>query len=160
VTLLPYHRAVADLNGLTHEEFLAAVSDAFEVTPTDGAWQPTELREFAMYLGGRWYRLRSRVERPAEVLDVTVLQDDLLAPVLGVGDPRSDQRLHFIGGIRGLGELERLVDEGRDAVSFALTPTSVDQLVAIADRHEIMPPKSTWFEPKLGSGLVLHPMAD
>ena len=92
------------------------------------------------------------------MLDVTVLQDDLLAPVLGIGDPRRDQRLHFIGGIRGLPELERLVDEGHDAASFALMPTSVEQLIAVADRGDIMPPKSTWFEPKLGSGLVLHPM--
>ena len=158
VTLLPYHRAVADLANLSHDEFLAAVGENFEVTPVSSALQPTELREFGLYCGGQWYRLRARRQYDADVLDVTVLQDDLLAPILGIGDPRRDQRLHFIGGIRGLGELERLVDEGHDAVSFALTPTSVEQLVAVADRDDIMPPKSTWFEPKLGSGLVLHPM--
>ena len=158
VTLLPYHRAVADLAGLSSEQFLTAVSERFEVSPIDEAWQPTTLREFGLYCDGQWYRLRALNAYNHDVLDVTVLQDDLLAPVLGIGDPRRDQRLHFIGGIRGLPELERLVDEGHDAASFALMPTSVEQLIAVADRGDIMPPKSTWFEPKLGSGLVLHPM--
>jgi uncharacterized protein (DUF1015 family) len=159
VTLMPYHRAVSDLGGLNTEQFLAAVARSFDVTTVDGAFAPTELREFAMYLDSTWYRLTPLVDYAPDVLDVTVLQDDLFEPVLGISDPRLDQRLHFIGGIRGLPELERLVDEGHDAVSFALTPTSVQQLIDVADRNEIMPPKSTWFEPKLGSGLFIHPMS-
>ena len=160
VTLMPYHRAVADLAGLDHDGFLAAVAERFAVTVADQAVQPQRMREFGMYLGKRWYRLESLQARPDDVLDVDVLQADLLEPVLGITDPRRDQRLHFIGGIRGLPELERLVDQGLDAVSFSLMPTSVDQLIAVADRDDIMPPKSTWFEPKLGSGLFVHPMSE
>ncbi len=160
VTLMPYHRAVADLSGLTSEQFFAAVSENFSVEVVSDALQPTSLREFGMYFDGQWYRLRSTIDRDDDVLDVDVLQADLLEPVLAIGDPRRDQRLHFVGGIRGLPELERLVDEGHDAVSFSLMPTSVAQLVAVADRGEIMPPKSTWFEPKLGSGLFLHPLPE
>ncbi len=159
VTLMPYHRAVSDLGGLNIEQFLAAVARSFDVTSVEAAFQPTQLREFAMYLDSQWYRLTPLVDHAPDVLDVTVLQHDLFEPVLGISDPRLDQRLHFIGGIRGLPELERLVDEGLDAVSFALTPTSVQQLIDVADRNEIMPPKSTWFEPKLGSGLFIHPMS-
>jgi len=160
VTLMPYHRAVADLSGLTSAQFLAAVGESFAVEAVGEAIAPTSLREFGMYYDGQWYRLRSTIEHADDVLDVDVLQADLLEPVLGIGDPRRDQRLHFVGGIRGLPELERLVDEGHDAVSFSLMPTSVAQLVAVADRGEIMPPKSTWFEPKLGSGLFLHPLPE
>jgi len=160
VTLMPYHRAVADLAGLDHNEFLAAVGERFAVTVADLPLQPEGMREFGMYLQGQWYRLESLQSRPDDVLDVDVLQADLLEPILGITDPRRDQRLHFIGGIRGLPELERLVDEGLDAVSFSLMPTSVDQLIAVADRDAIMPPKSTWFEPKLGSGLFVHPMSE
>ena len=160
VTLMPYHRAVADLAGLDHDGFLAAVAERFAVTVADQPVQPERMREFGMYLGKRWYRLESLQRRPDDVLDVDVLQADLLEPVLGITDPRRDQRLHFIGGIRGLPELERLVDQGLDAVSFSLMPTSVDQLIAVADRDDIMPPKSTWFEPKLGSGLFVHPMSE
>jgi len=160
VTLMPYHRAVADLAGLGAAEFVERVRGAFEVVEADAPVQPDTLREFGMYLGGQWHRMRSLTPRDPGVLDVDVLQDDLLEPVLGITDPRRDQRLHFVGGIRGLPELERLVDEGHDAVSFSLRPTSVEQLVAVADRGEIMPPKSTWFEPKLGSGLFLHPLPE
>jgi uncharacterized protein (DUF1015 family) len=114
-----------------------------------------------MYLGGRWYRLRARPgsfpEAPLGILDVSILQENLLAPILGIADPRTDPRIQFVGGIRGTGELERLVGSGKFSVAFALYPTSLDQLMAIADAGEIMPPKSTWFEPKLRSGLVLHP---
>ena len=118
-----------------------------------------------MYLGGRWYRLSARegtypADDPVESLDVAILQNNLLAPVLGIGDPRSDERVDFVGGIRGLGELVRLVDSGEWAVAFALHPTSIEQLFSVADAGRVMPPKSTWFEPKLRSGLIIRPLED
>jgi len=118
-----------------------------------------------MYLGGRWYRLKARPgtypeNDPVRGLDVAILQENLLAPVLGIGDPRSDERIEFVGGIRGLGELERLVDSGEWAVAFALHPTTIEQLFSVADAGRVMPPKSTWFEPKLRSGLIVRPLAD
>jgi uncharacterized protein (DUF1015 family) len=157
--ILPYNRAVKDLAGRTPEAFLAAVAERFEVTP--GASSSPERGAFAMYFGGRWYGLRPPAgavdERdPIASLDVSVLQDRLLAPVLGVEDPRTDTRIDFVGGIRGTDELERLVDSGRAAVAFSLHPTTVEDLMRIADAGEIMPPKSTWFEPKLRDGLVCH----
>jgi uncharacterized protein (DUF1015 family) len=113
-----------------------------------------------MYLGKAWYQLTAKAgtfeQTPTGVLDVTILQRNVLEPILGIGDPRKDARIHFVGGIRGMEELERLVDEGAYKVAFSMYPTSLDQLMAIADAGEIMPPKSTWFEPKLRSGLVLH----
>ena len=117
-----------------------------------------------MYLRGRWYRLTARAgsfpeDDPVSSLDVAILQDNLLAPVLGIGDPRSDERIDFVGGIRGLTELERKVDSGEWAVAFALHPTSIDQLFAVADAGLVMPPKSTWFEPKLRSGLIVRPLS-
>jgi len=118
-----------------------------------------------MFLGGRWYRLRARPGTypegdPVKCLDVAILQDNLLAPILGIGDPRTDERIDFVGGIRGLGELERRVGSGEWAVAFALYPTSIDQLFAVADAGKVMPPKSTWFEPKLRSGLIVRPLDD
>jgi uncharacterized protein (DUF1015 family) len=118
-----------------------------------------------MYLDGKWYRLRARQnsipeDDPVNRLDVAILQNNLLAPVLGIGDPRSDDRIDFVGGIRGLGELEKRVDSGEWAVAFALYPTSIDQLFAVADAGLVMPPKSTWFEPKLRSGLIVRPLVD
>ena len=118
-----------------------------------------------MYLGGRWYRLTAKegsfpAADPVRSLDVAILQDNLLAPVLGIGDPRSDERIDFVGGIRGMAELERLVDSGAGAVAFAVHPTSIDQLFRVADAGTVMPPKSTWFEPKLRSGLIVRPLAD
>ena len=118
-----------------------------------------------MYLEGKWYRLTAiegsfPVDDPVKSLDVAILQDNLLEPVLGIGDPRSDDRVDFVGGIRGLGELERRVDSGEWAVAFALHPTSIDQLFAVADAGLVMPPKSTWFEPKLRSGLIVRPLSD
>lgn len=157
--ILPYNRVVKDLNGATPEAFLAAVGERFEVT--EGA-SPTPARgEFSMYLGGRWYGLvppagSVDADDPIASLDVSVLQDRLLAPVLGVEDPRTDKRIGFVGGIRGTAELERLVDSGREAVGFSLHPTTLDDLMRIADAGEIMPPKSTWFEPKLRDGLLIH----
>jgi uncharacterized protein (DUF1015 family) len=162
VKILDYNRVVKDLNGLSPEAFLARVGEAFEVSPTAAAQaKPMAVREFGMYLQGRWFRLRIREELvphadPVRRLDISLLQDNLLAPVLGVGDPRVDKRIDFIGGIRGLPELERRVDSGGMAVAFALFPTSLADLMAVADAGEVMPPKSTWFEPKLADGLVSH----
>jgi uncharacterized protein (DUF1015 family) len=118
-----------------------------------------------MYLGGRWYQLSPRAgtwptEDPVRRLDVAILQDNLLAPMLGIGDPRSDERIDFVGGIRGLDELVKLVDSGAWAVAFALYPTSIHDLFAVADAGQVMPPKSTWFEPKLRSGLIVRPLFD
>ncbi len=162
--ILDYNRVVGDLNGLTPETFIERIGERFEVLPVDEG-RPARRRCFGMYLAGRWYRLTARegsfpVDDPVKSLDVAILQDNLLAPVLGIGDPRSDERIDFVGGIRGLTELERKVDSGGWAVAFALHPTSIDQLFAVADAGLVMPPKSTWFEPKLRSGLIVRPLRD
>ena len=158
-----YYRAVQDLGGLTPEDFLARVGEAFEVTPTDEP-MPSGLHRFTMFLDGRWYELVARegsfdAAHPVASLDCAILQDKLLDPILDVGDPRTSERVDFIGGIRGTGELERRC--GLDMrVAFALYPVSVAQLMAIADADDIMPPKSTWFEPKLRSGMVTRMLDD
>jgi uncharacterized protein (DUF1015 family) len=156
--ILDYNRVVRDLGGLGTEQFLARVSAGFGVTPEAGAVHPRRPGEFGMYLAGQWYRLTlpedSFPDDPVERLDVSLLADRLLAPVLGITDPRRDTRIDFVGGIRGLAELERRVDTGEMAVAFALHPTRMDDLMAVADAGEVMPPKSTWFEPKLADGLV------
>lgn len=161
--ILAYNRVVRDLHGLDQAAFLAAVTDRFEVAPAADA-SPTEPRTFRMLLGGQWYALRPRTGSfpeadPVRSLDVAILQDNLLAPVLGIGDPRTDQRIDFVGGIRGTGELERRVARGW-AVAFSLYPTSLEQLMSVADAGQVMPPKSTWFEPKLRSGLVVHSLEE
>lgn len=158
--ILAYNRVVKDLNGYSVEDFLKEVEREFEVRP-DVDPVPRKHNRFAMYLEGRWYglKLRSDVTKRMKVtdrLDVSVLQESLLAPVLGVQDPRTDKRIDFIGGIRGTRELERLVNEGKAAVAFSMYPTSLDELMEISDAGEIMPPKSTWFEPKLRDGLLSH----
>lgn len=158
--VLDYNRVVADLGGLTVAEFLARVGAVFDVAAADSAG-PRRTHEFGMYLDGRWYRIVPRPGSwddgdPVARLDVSILQDLLLDPVLGIRDPRTDTRIDFVGGIRGLDELRRRVDSGREAVAFALHPTSIEELMAIADAGRIMPPKSTWFEPKLRSGLFIH----
>ena len=160
VRILAYNRAVKDLNGYSPEDFLKEVEREFEVRP-DVDPVPRKHNRFAMYLDGRWYglKLRSDVTKRFKVtdrLDVSVLQDLLLAPVLGVQDPRTDKRIEFVGGIRGARELERLVNSGKFAVAFSMYPTSLDELMEISDAGEIMPPKSTWFEPKLRDGLLSH----
>lgn len=157
--ILDYNRVVKDLNGLTPDAFLARLGERFEVA-RGGQKKPDGAHRFGMYLGGAWYQLSAKPgtfdNTPTGVLDVSILQDNVLQPLLGIEDPRKDARIHFVGGIRGLAELERLVDSGEWGVAFALHPTGLEQLMAIADAGEIMPPKSTWFEPKLRSGLVLH----
>jgi uncharacterized protein (DUF1015 family) len=158
--ILPYNRAVKDLNGHTPETFLQALQYSFQITE-NAAPAPTERGHFSMYLGSQWYDLKLKPEatQPLTVidrLDVSILQDRLLAPILGITDPRTDKRIEFIGGSRGTEELERLVNEDSAAVAFSMYPTTLDELMAVADANEIMPPKSTWFEPKLRDGLLSH----
>ena len=160
--IIDYNRVVRDLAGLSQEQLLARLEEDF-VCECKGAqvWHPSGLHNFAMYLGGRWYSLTARPGRyddsdPIEVLDVTVLSRLVLDKILGIKDLRTDSRIDFVGGIRGLGELSRRVDSGEMAVAFALYPVSMEQLIRIADTGLIMPPKTTWFEPKLRSGLAIH----
>jgi uncharacterized protein (DUF1015 family) len=159
--IMPYNRAVRDLNSFSVAEFMARVAESFEVTPVSSPVTPQERHQFGMYLAGKWYELTAREDSydetdPVNHLDVSILQNNLLNPVLGIRNPRTDQRIHFIGGIRGLEELERLVEGGEYEVAFSLYPTSIGELISLADADKIMPPKSTWFEPKLRSGLFLH----
>ena len=161
MTIMPYNRVVKDLNGRSVAEFMARVAERFDVTPLSGALSPKERHQFGMYLSGKWYELVPRDGSFAEqdavaAMDVSILQDNLLSPVLGIRNPRTDQRIHFVGGIRGVGELERVVNSGEYEVAFSLHPTSIQELMSLADEDKIMPPKSTWFEPKLRSGLFLH----
>jgi uncharacterized protein (DUF1015 family) len=157
--ILDYNRVVKDLDGLGAEEFRARVAERFNVR-TSEAVKPAAPRSFGMFLEGRWHLIEPRpgtwpADDPVRGLDVSILQDNLLAPILGIADPRKDQRIDFVGGIRGLGELERRCREGW-AVAFALHPTSLDELMRVADSGVVMPPKSTWFEPKLRSGLTVN----
>lgn len=157
--ILPYNRVVTDLGGLTAEELVGALARDFTVEPSATPVEPATRRTFGMFLDGQWYTLRAEGPEPADAvgrLDVSLLQDRVLAPLLGIDDPRTDKRIGFVGGIRGTAELERLVRSGARAVAFSLHPTSVDDLIAIADAGQVMPPKSTWFEPKLRSGLFVH----
>lgn len=158
--IMPYNRVVKDLNGLSMEKFFTAVHEKFDVAQIGKeAYSPVKKGTFGMYLDGIWYMLKVKSEfvkhDPVKGLDVSVLQDQLLGPVLGIGDPRTDKRIDFIGGIRGLGELERRVAEDM-TVAFSMYPTSIQELFAVADAGLLMPPKSTWFEPKLRSGIFIH----
>jgi uncharacterized protein (DUF1015 family) len=156
--ILPYNRCVKDLNGLSGERFLELVGARF-VIREQVAPLPKQPANISMYFRNRWVGLSwtlGPVANPVEALDVSVLQDRLLGPVLGIDDPRSNPRIEFVGGVRGTGELEKRVQSGRAAVAFSMYPTTVDQLMAISDAGEIMPPKSTWFEPKLRDGLIIH----
>ena len=170
--IIDYNRVVRDLNGLTPEAFLQALEEDFDVSlaskPRCGRpakpYAPAQLHEFSVYLGGNWYKLAAKPGRyddadPIGVLDVTVLSNLVLDKILGIKDLRTDKRIDFVGGIRGLGELARRVDSGEMAVAFALYPVSMQQLIDIADSGNIMPPKTTWFEPKLRSGLAIHKLA-
>ena len=160
--IIDYNRVVKDLNGLDKAQFLDALSKDFEVVPKGAAiCHPQALHNFSMYLDGEWYSLTAKPGRyddsdPIGVLDVTILSDLVLDKILGIKDLRTDKRIDFVGGIRGLGELSRRVDSGEMKVAFALYPVSMDQLIRIADTGNIMPPKTTWFEPKLRSGLAIH----
>lgn len=162
LTIIDYNRVVKDLNGLTAEEFLKALEEDFIVEKKGKEiCKPDHLHNFSMYLGGEWYSLEARKGRyddsdPIGVLDVTILSDLVLDKILGIKDLRTDKRIDFVGGIRGLGELSKRVDSGEMAVAFALYPVSMKQIVDIADSGNIMPPKTTWFEPKLRSGLAIH----
>ncbi len=156
--ILPYNRVVADLNGLSREEFLNRVSESFRVSETAEP-APDQPGRVCMYLPGQWYRIewdRDSAADPVSGLDVSVLQDRLLNPLLGIADPRTSQRIEFVGGIRGTQALSDRVDAGKGGVAFSMFPVTVDELMAIADAGQIMPPKSTWFEPKLRSGLFVH----
>ena len=156
--ILPYNRAVKDLNGLSAEEFLKEIRAIFTVAE-NAAPSPKSPRNISMYLGGKWYGLswpEVKSSNPVDLLDVSTLQNGVLHPLLGIDDPRTNNRIKFIGGIRGPQELVRLVDQKGFAVAFSMYPTTVDQLMAIADAGQIMPPKSTWFEPKLRTGLLSH----
>lgn len=156
--IIPYNRCVKDLNGRSEAAFLAEVGKTFTVEPVRDD-RPSRTGEVRMYLPGRWFRLawpEPTDADPVARLDVSVLQDHLLAPVLGIDDPRTSHRIDFIGGIRGTGELMKLVDGGKAAVAFSMFPVTIGQVMAISDADRIMPPKSTWFEPKLRSGLFVH----
>jgi uncharacterized protein (DUF1015 family) len=161
LNIMPYNRVVKDLDGLSTAEFIRHVEGSFEVIPSAVPVIPADRHYFGMYLAECWYQLcahpsiineKDTVSR----MDVSILQNTLLAPLLGIHDPRTDQRIHFVGGIRGNDELVKLVDSGEYAVAFALHPTSIRELIELADQDQIMPPKSTWFEPKLRSGLFVH----
>jgi uncharacterized protein (DUF1015 family) len=158
--ILDYNRVVTDLNDLSMDEFLAKIGEAFGVEAENSPVKPGKNGEFGMYLDGQWYRLNIHADRipddPVASLDVSLLADHLIEPVLGISDPRRDKRIDFVGGIRGLAELEKRVNSGEMAVAFSLFPTRIDQLMQVADAGEVMPPKSTWFEPKLADGLVSH----
>lgn len=164
MNVMAYNRAVRDLNGHTIAEFVNLVGKRFDITPVAESVTPSSRHRFGMYLKGKWYVLVAKsscVDENDAVgrLDVSILQDQLLSPVLAVRNPRTDQRIHFVGGSRGNEELVRLVDSGEFQVAFSLHPTSIEELMALADAGKIMPPKSTWFEPKLRSGLFVHPLS-
>lgn len=161
LSILPYNRVVKDLGGLSDEEFFDKVRDSFIVSDESIEKEPRNRGEFGMYIGGVWYKLRFNAAAAGKLdtiqgLDVSILQNFLLTPVLGIGDPRTDDRIAFVGGARGTDELERMVDNGEARVAFSMFPTTLEDLFAVSDKGEIMPPKSTWFEPKLKDGLLVH----
>ena len=159
--VMDYNRAVKDLNGLNPDQYLEKISSSFTVSKNFAARSPQQLHDFGMYLGGQWYKITINKgmyneSDPVASLDAAILQEHLLDPVLGIKDPRVDDRIKFIGGIRGMDELEKLVNKDGFAVAFSLYPTTMEQIVKVADAGAIMPPKSTWFEPKLRSGMFVH----
>ncbi len=162
--IMDYNRVIADLNGNTSEEFIEKMSEKFTVEKADESpYAPKERHTFGMYLDEKWYKVTAKAEfinenDPVECLDVSILQNNLITPILNITDPRTDKRIDFVGGIRGLGELERRVGEGMK-LAFAMYPTSLGELMDIADAGKVMPPKSTWFEPKLLSGLFIHKLS-
>jgi uncharacterized protein (DUF1015 family) len=158
--IMDYNRVVKDLNGLENAAFIEKLSDQFIVEKAEKAFSPSNLHQFGLYIGKQWYSLSAKentyTNDPIGILDVTILQNNLLDPILGIKDQRTDQRIDFVGGIRGLEELEKRVDSGEMAVAISLHPVSIQQLFDIADSGNVMPPKSTWFEPKLRDGLLTH----
>jgi uncharacterized protein (DUF1015 family) len=161
LNILPYNRVVRELGGLSIDEILARAETSFSVAPADRAVAPERPRRFGVYAEGRWWVLDARegsfdAQHPTRSIDAAILGDNFLAPILGITDPRSDTRIDFVGGIRGTRELERLVDSGEYALAFSLHATSIAELLRVADAGEVMPPKSTWFEPKLRSGMVVN----
>jgi uncharacterized protein (DUF1015 family) len=163
--IMDYNRVVKDLFGLSREEFMAQVEEKFSIEPHAGAgaFKPVHKHQFGMYIGGQWYQLEAKADSfaendPVARLDVSILQNNILGPLLGIKDSRTDKRIDFVGGIRGLDELAKRVDEGM-AVAFSMYPTTIQDLMDIADSGQIMPPKSTWFEPKLRSGLFIHKLS-
>jgi len=160
MNILDYNRVITDLNGLSKQQVLEKIQQAFNVTEENEAVHPAQATEFGMYLDSHWYRLTIHPELipddPVRSLDVSLLGNHLIEPILGISDPRTDNRIDFVGGIRGTGELEKRVDSGEMVIAFSFFPTSMDALMAVADAGEVMPPKSTWFEPKLADGLVSH----
>ncbi|MBQ7265908.1 MAG: DUF1015 domain-containing protein [Firmicutes bacterium] len=163
--IMDYNRVVKDLNGLTKEEFFAKVSEKFDVEEKPALFHPEKMHTFGMYIDKKWYCLSAKKNvvpqgDPVGELDVSILQENLLSPILGIGDPRTDKRIDFVGGIRGLEELVKDVDEKGWEVAFAMYPTTMTQLLDVADNNKIMPPKSTWFEPKLRSGIFVHKLSD
>lgn len=166
LAIMDYNRVVKDLNGLSATEFLGKLENSFTVEAQGSAiCKPEKLHDFGMYLEGKWYKLSAKKgnyddQDPIEGLDVTILSKQILEPILNIKDLRTDKRIEFVGGLRGMGELEKRVNSGEMKIAFALYPVSMKQLIAIADNGEIMPPKTTWFEPKLRSGLILHSLRD
>lgn len=159
--IMDYNRVIKDLNGLSNEEFIHKIKDKFDIAEAGTqAYRPGNLHQFGMYLDGKWYKLTAKegayTEDPIGVLDITILQNNLLDPVLGIKDQRTDKRIDFVGGIRGLQELENRVKTGEMQVAFSLYPVTIHQLFDIADSGNVMPPKTTWFEPKLRDGLLTH----
>jgi uncharacterized protein (DUF1015 family) len=160
--IMDYNRIVKDLNNNDKQQFLQKIGEKFKIEEFGiKPYQPEDLHNFGMYLDGIWYKLFAKPgtwddNNIVASLDVSIMQNNLLHPILGINDPRTDKRIDFVGGIRGLEELQRRVDSGKEAVAFSMHPTSMDELINIADAGEIMPPKSTWFEPKLRSGLFIH----
>lgn len=158
--IMDYNRVIKDLNGLTETALLEAVKDKFTVEPVEEAFKPAAPHQYGMYLNHQWYKLESKPDTyrndPIGILDITILSENLLDPVLGIQDQRTDKRIDFVGGIRGLSELEKRVDSGEMQLAFSFYPVSMDQLMRIADSGNVMPPKSTWFEPKLRDGLLTH----
>ncbi|SDD13475.1 DUF1015 domain-containing protein [Niabella drilacis] len=160
LSILDYNRVVTDLNGYTTGDFIAALHEDFEITASEHPVKPAQLHEFGMYLEHKWYLLRCRpdtyTEDPIGILDVSILTENVLDKLLGIKDQRTDKRIDFVGGIRGIGELEKRVNSGEMKVAFSLYPVTIQQLFDIADSGQVMPPKSTWFEPKLRDGLLTH----
>ena len=158
---MDYNRVIIDLNGHSKEDIIAALENNFIVERSVSTYKPENLHNFGMYIDNEWYKLTAKENTydnndPIAVLDVTILSNHILDPIFNIKDQRTDKRIDFVGGIRGLGELEKRVNSGEMKIAFSLYPVSIQQLINIADSGNVMPPKSTWFEPKLRSGLVVH----